>query len=319
MKLKHLLFFCVASYAGGALFMPLQTQPSASARAKTVGAVSPAIADALATQVFFTENNPILQAPQTWVPKTPLLQAHAHNDYEHERPLFDALNQGFTHIEVDVHLIGNEIYVSHYTPLYLSNDKTLRTLYLEPLDLVVRSNGGSVFPSDDLPLHLMIDIKTEAAATYEALKTYLQPYQHLLTSFKNGMKTERAITVFLSGNRPVQQILEAQNTLMCLDGRIEDLGKGIPPHLMPMVSERFSSVFGWEVLGEARTEHQWQVLKRLAKLVHGEGKKLRLWASPEDEAVWGQLLSSGCDLINTDELERLRQFLLRRSIGIAAR
>lgn len=215
--------------------------------------------------------------------------------------------------------MGSELYVSHNTPLLLSNEKTLRALYLEPLDLVVRSNGGSVFPSDDLPLHLMIDIKTEAAATYEALKTYLRPYEHLLTSFKNGMKTERAITVFLSGNRPVQQILEEENTLMCLDGRIEDLGKGIPPDLMPMVSERFSSIFGWEVLGQERTEHQWQVLSRLAKIAHGEGKKLRLWASPEDEAVWGQLLSSGCDLINTDELERLRQFLLRRSIGIAAR
>jgi hypothetical protein len=26
---------------------------------------------------------------------TPRLQAHAHNDYLHERPLFDALDQGF--------------------------------------------------------------------------------------------------------------------------------------------------------------------------------------------------------------------------------
>ncbi len=319
MRLKHLLFFCVASYSGGAFFTPLRTHSSASASTKSVGALSFRFADALATQAFYTENNPLLQTNPCSIPKSPLPQAHAHNDYEHKRPLFDALGQGFTHIEADVHLINGELYVAHNTPLFLSNEKTLRTLYLEPLKSVVRFNGGSVFPSDDLPLHLMIDIKTEATATYEALKTYLQPYEHLLTSFKNGMKTERAVTIFLSGNRPVQQILREENTLMCLDGRIEDLGKGIPPDLMPVVSERFSSIFGWEILGQTRTEHQWEVLCRLAKLVHGEGKKLRLWASPEDEAVWGQMLSSGCDLINTDELERLRQFLLRRSIGIAAR
>ncbi len=313
MRLKHLLFFCVASYSGGVFFTPMQTKTAASASLNGFCKVT----DILATQSSCLANSTAWQKSQRCISRKPLLQAHAHNDYEHERPLFDALEQGFTYIEADVHLIGGELYVSHNSPLLPSNEKTLRALYLEPLDLVVRSNGGSVFPSDDLPLYLMIDIKTEADATHEALKTYLQPYQHLLTSFKKGMKTERAITVFLSGNRPVQQILEEKNTFMCLDGRIEDLGKGIPPDLMPMVSERFSSIFGWEVLGQERTEHQWQVLRRLARLVHGEGKKLRLWASPEDEAVWGQMLSSGCDLINTDELGRLRQFLQRRTVTFA--
>jgi hypothetical protein len=35
---------------------------------------------------------------------TPLSQAHAHNDYLHKNPLFDALNNGFISVEVDVHL-----------------------------------------------------------------------------------------------------------------------------------------------------------------------------------------------------------------------
>src|SRR5438128_1656766 len=30
---------------------------------------------------------------------TPLLHAHAHNDYEHTHPLFDALEQGFCSVE----------------------------------------------------------------------------------------------------------------------------------------------------------------------------------------------------------------------------
>ena len=32
----------------------------------------------------------------------PLEKAFAHNDYEHERPLYDALQNGFTNIEADI-------------------------------------------------------------------------------------------------------------------------------------------------------------------------------------------------------------------------
>ncbi|NVJ48512.1 MAG: hypothetical protein HWE07_15355, partial [Cytophagia bacterium] len=45
--------------------------------------------------------------------QTPLPRAHAHNDYEHERPLFDALENGFTSVEADVYLIDGELYVYH--------------------------------------------------------------------------------------------------------------------------------------------------------------------------------------------------------------
>ena len=43
------------------------------------------------------------------VTATPLANAHAHNDYEHERPLLDALDQGFTSIEADVFLVEGQV------------------------------------------------------------------------------------------------------------------------------------------------------------------------------------------------------------------
>jgi hypothetical protein len=312
MKRHYLFCFCVASYSGGDFFTPMDTHSSNTAAGAFVSSMLPAFSDDLATLSFSSENTFShfnLRPDHLPFPPQPLLQAHAHNDYEHERPLFDALEQGFTYIEADVYLIDNELFVSHMTPLFLSKEKTLRQCYLEPLREVIGCNGGRVFPQGDLPLHLMIDIKTGAAATYERLKTYLEPYRQMLTSFENGVKTERAVTIFLSGNRPVEQILAEKSTFMCLDGRIEDLGKGIPSDLMPVVSERFSNIFGWEIFGQEHTENQWLTLQRLARLTHAEGKKLRLWASPEREEVWQKLLDAGCDLLNTDELERLRRFL----------
>ena len=44
---------------------------------------------------------------------TPLVHAHAHNDYEHKRPLFDALEQGFCSVEADVWLVEGKLLVAH--------------------------------------------------------------------------------------------------------------------------------------------------------------------------------------------------------------
>src|SRR5688500_17684262 len=46
----------------------------------------------------------------------PLERAHAHNDYEHERPLYDALDHGFKSVEADIWLIDGELVVSHDDP-----------------------------------------------------------------------------------------------------------------------------------------------------------------------------------------------------------
>jgi hypothetical protein len=46
----------------------------------------------------------------------PLERAHAHNDYEHERPLHDALGHGFKSVEADVWLVDGELVVSHDDP-----------------------------------------------------------------------------------------------------------------------------------------------------------------------------------------------------------
>jgi hypothetical protein len=248
----------------------------------------------------------------------PLEQAHAHNDYEHERPLLDALAHGFNFIEVDVWLIENELYVSHHFPVFLQKANTLKNLYLDPLDKLIGENDGRVFTESAVPLHLMIDIKTGAIETYQVLKHQLEPFRHWITHFCNDKTTERAVRIFLSGNRPIETLASENERFMALDGRIEDLGKDYPPSLMPVISEPFQSIFGWQLPGMKRLEKQWQVFERITRLVHAEGKKVRLWASPEDEVVWKKLLLHGADLINTDELTRLHRFLIKRKLAMPA-
>src|SRR5262245_58838696 len=66
------------------------------------------------------------------VPPPVPLPAHAHNDYEHTRPLFDALAHGFVSVEVDIWLQNDKLLVAH-TPFAWKDDRTLQSLYLDPL------------------------------------------------------------------------------------------------------------------------------------------------------------------------------------------
>src|SRR3954453_13573862 len=93
----------------------------------------------------------------------PLPNAHAHNDYAHKRPLFDALDHGFTSVEADVFLVDGNLLVGH-DPGALKSERTLESLYLAPLADRVKQNRGHVY-SQPARFFLLIDIKDEARQT----------------------------------------------------------------------------------------------------------------------------------------------------------
>ncbi len=230
----------------------------------------------------------------------PLPQAHAHNDYEQYRPLFDALEHGFTSVEADVHLINDTLYVAHDRPAFTNPEKTLDKLYLQPLTERIRQQQGQVFAGYTSPFYLWIDAKTEAEPTYRAIEKALKPYKALLQ--------QSHTTVVLSGNRPVETMKKAKNQLLTIDGRPADLGKGVKPALMPVISDAYPNQIKWRGQGEIPAD-ELNKLKQLADKTHREGKKLRLWATPENPAVWVKLREAGVDLLNTDQLALLKEFL----------
>lgn len=65
-----------------------------------------AVTTAVLSVSFLTSTGPAAQAkPDRGAEAEPLAQAHAHNDYEHTRPLHDALDHSFTSVEADVWLV----------------------------------------------------------------------------------------------------------------------------------------------------------------------------------------------------------------------
>src|SRR5262245_49346866 len=77
-------------------------------------------------------------------PVVPLRQTHAHNDYEHPRPLFDALAHGFCSVEADIYLVDGELRIGHERK-DLKPGRTLQALYLDPLRQLARANGGRIY------------------------------------------------------------------------------------------------------------------------------------------------------------------------------
>jgi len=249
-------------------------------------------------------------AAQEEKPITPLLRAHAHNDYEHKRPLLDALEQGFCSVEADVYLVGEELLVAH-TSRDLKPERTLEKLYLAPLKARVRANGGRVFR--DVPtFYLMIDVKTDAKTTYAAVDKALARYDDMLSVVRDGKFQAGAVTVILSGNRDQETIKRQKVRYVGIDGRPADLDSEAPAHQIPWISTSWGSVFRWKGEGPMPSAER-DKLKEFVAKAHRQGRKVRFWATPERPEVWKELLAADVDLINTDRLVELRRFLLENA------
>ncbi|MBL7882838.1 MAG: phosphatidylinositol-specific phospholipase C/glycerophosphodiester phosphodiesterase family protein [Bacteroidia bacterium] len=236
--------------------------------------------------------------------------AHSHNDYKQNKPLFLALENGFTSIEADVFVIHNKIVVSHIYPLF-KKKKALEELYLKPLEQIVLSNQGRVYANDTHSVILLIDIKQNAVETYTQLKPLLEKYKAILTSVENGIVVKRAITVVLSGNKPIE-ILKRDSVRFCfIDQAFMSIKKDEKNEdVFPLASCKYNTILSWKGVGDVSFLEKEQ-LKQQVKLAHEQGKKVRLWASPENENVWKLLIECGVDLINTNKLNELNLFLTK--------
>ena len=241
--------------------------------------------------------------------------AFAHNDYKHKRPLLDALNWGVANIEADIFLYKNNLVVAHVMP-YFRTDKTLEKLYFKPLlDRFIQNKD--IYKGYKEPIVLMIDIKSDANKTYTKLKELLVKYQSILTRYDNGVTTPGAVTVVISGNKPYKLMAAETSRLAFID---DDLKKGWISNkiskikeLCLMASSKFSRITKWDGKKPITAEEKEKLCVYITK-AHAEGKKVRLWAIPENPVVWTTLMDCGVDLINSDNLEGMSTYFAQKNL-----
>jgi hypothetical protein len=246
--------------------------------------------------------------------QSPLDHAHAHNDYEHARPLLDALDRGYGSVEADIYLVDGALLVAHARDSVRAG-RTLESLYLAPLRAWIAAHGGSVHAGRP-PLTLLIDVKSHAESTWTALEPVLQRYDDVIASWHGDSMTTRPVVAVISGERPLVTLPAQRDRWAGLDGRLADLDSAHAPPFsaMPLVSDDWKEITKWRGRGAPPKSVRRRVASAVAK-AHAQGRRLRFWNTPDVPVVWRLLVRSGVDLIGADDLDALQRFLSDSSGG----
>ncbi|GAB3760717.1 alkaline phosphatase [Spirosoma pomorum] len=230
-------------------------------------------------------------------------QAHAHNDYEHTIPFWQAYDQQFGSIEADIYARNGQLYVAHDTA-DITPDRTLDALYLQPIVGKVKANKGKAYADADYTLQWLIDLKTPAAQSLPLLVKALSAYPDVFGT--NG-----PVQVVVSGNVPAPAQFAQFPDWLKFDGRPTVTYTAEQLTHIGLISQDFKKYTRWNGKGLIVKKER-DAIQAVVDQVHKQGKKIRFWATPDNINTWKSLMNLGVDFINTDNLSGLGRFLSTR-------
>ncbi len=235
-------------------------------------------------------------------PARPEPLAHAHNDYEHPRPLEDALAQGFRSVEVDIYERDGALQVSHDGIFFKGS---LQRLYLDPLQQRVDARGS--VHGDGLPFYLWIDFKEDHPGIVSALHQTLASMSMVRRHGEGG--DDKPVVVMLTGRAKAKEaFVERSPQLGVRDSNVLDASDPDADGKWVAYALKYGDYFSWDGRG-AMPEDERATLECLVGRAHQRGRVLRLYAGPDTEPYWAASYQAGVDFLHTDKLAQLRQFL----------
>ena len=282
------------------------------------------------------------------------IPCHSHNDYTRQIPLYDALAAGCSSVEADVWLSGNDLLVGH-TQKSLNKDRSLESLYINPIISILltqntpgetikvnesasstASNGTTTFngvfsTEPEIPLILLIDIKTDGPSTFLAVLDHLEPLRSRgwLTYFNGTDVVPGLITVVGTGNTPFDHLV-ANSTYRDIfyDAPLQELwgddatvtGEGdqilINGEQYTAENSYYASVSFQQEIGNLwhgmLTPQQVLTIRGQVQGAASRGLKARYWDTPawpvgRRDHVWDVLMREGVGSLNVDDLEAAKE------------
>ncbi|KAK2813873.1 hypothetical protein FQN50_000274 [Emmonsiellopsis sp. PD_5] len=253
------------------------------------------------------------------------VNCHSHNDYSRAVPLFSALAAGCISVEADIWLppTGPELLIGH-TANSLTPDKTLRSLYLDPLLKILQSHNhhlpnhpnntpSGIFESNPTTsLVLLVDFKTAHDDLWTRLHTHLDPLRAhgWLTRWDpaTNSRIPGPITVVATGSAPFTRVLQSQTHDIFFDAPLTSLAGNTT---FTTRNSYYASASMGEAVGSvwARlSPGQLEVVRGQIGVARERGLVSRYWGTPGwpmawRNRVWEDLVSSGVGVLNVDSLE----------------
>lgn len=231
------------------------------------------------------------------------VHGHAHNDYEHTHPLQDALDNRLYSVEADVWYDGGRFKVGHN---FWDNKGTLKELYLDPLQALVTAKGS--IHGDGVPFTLWIDFKDANDKLPADLEALLAQYP-MLSRFTPTFDEQRPVTVALTGDArmkaavvdlPERHALRDSNNFSVSDPPADSKWR--------YYALSWGSYLDWNGQGDLPADQR-QRLGCIMENARANGRKVRLYSTPDRAEAWKAQLELGVDFINTDHLPELNAFL----------
>lgn len=242
------------------------------------------------------------------------LPAYAHNDYQNERPLLEAVDRGLRGVEVDLFLIDGQLHVGHDRGEARRRGATLESMYLLPLRKIIERCGTPT--NDGRSFLLAIELKESSRNAHDSLVAVLQRHP---TLFKSAAGKNPPIEVVLVGWHPPDQrpivLSEGDHAVFA--------GRQLAVHLRLLSSQadalrdltdrvRVISVDYGKTIGRswasAHRRAEWLAALRRVKGTE-PGRLLRIHNVPHDAMLYAVLLDAGVDLIGVRDPAKAAQLL----------
>lgn len=228
---------------------------------------------------------------------------HAHNDYEKDNPLKEALKHAFNSIEVDIFLHHGRIVVSHI-PWRLNFKPYLEELYFKPLAQLHDQNFWSQYSAR--PLRLMIDMKNASVTAVDSLRALVGRYHEIFVG------PHAPVRLVLSGGADRSLLKPGDTVFWGLDDSVVALWeKGLIPDAYTAQASMSWPAFRKRYLQYRSLGQQDSLVHQITTWFKERKIPLRLYAAGNRTRRWKRLADWGFTLINVDRYKRGRRWLDR--------
>jgi alkaline phosphatase len=231
------------------------------------------------------------------------LNAHSHNDYEQKVPFVLAYNAHFGSIEADIWEVNGELFVAHNRD-QITPERTLDALYIQPIVSRFEENKGKAWIDYEGSFQLLIDLKTPFEPTLSTLAEKLKKYPEVFDPAVNP----NAVKVVISGNRPDPQKFDDYPEFIFFDGLLNLHYDEKQLKRIVLFSDNLANHTSWKGKGNIPS-NDLQKLKQVIDSVHKLKRPVRFWNAPDNPEVWQLFKNWNIDIINTDHIQQLENFL----------